>query len=158
MTKTRPLKSAPVEPRDPILSEPAYRRMVLGAARGLKVVVVFYALTLLGFAITLGHLFDGRDFDVVDVGLMYFGWGLFGGALGGLASPIARGALSSIPVAALIFLPLAVAVRVMTDGWSAWRTNDVLFILASSLFMALIWGPLAWRRLHEDEQGRREKS
>ena len=83
---------------------------------------------------------------------MYFAWGLFGGGLGGLTIPMARGPMSSIPVVALIFLPLAVAVRVMTDGWSAWAMRDVLFILAPSLLMSLSWGPLAWKRLHEKER------
>jgi hypothetical protein len=151
MTKTRPLKHEPVEPTDVIFSEPAYRRCIIGAQRGLKVAAVFFGVTLVGFAITLGHLFDGRKFGVVDVAFMYSGWGLVGGAVGGLAIPIARGPMSSIPVAALIFLPLAIAVRVMNNGWTSWHFGDVLFVLAASLFMALIWGPLVWKRLHESD-------
>jgi peptidoglycan/LPS O-acetylase OafA/YrhL len=157
MAKTRRLEPEPVEPPDPILSEPALRRCIIGAQRGLKVVAVFFGVTLVGFAITLGHLFDGRTFGVVDVAFMYFGWGLVGGALGGLAIPIARGPMSSIPVAALIFLPLAIAVRVMNDGWTSWHLGDVLFLLAASLFMALIWGPLAWKRLHENDRAQRDR-
>jgi hypothetical protein len=156
VTKTRPLKGQHgaynQEAPDPILKEPAHRRMALGAQRGLKVVAVFYAVTLIGFAITLGHLFDGRSFGVVDVGLMYLTWGLIGGALGGLAAPMARGALSSIPVVTLIFLPLAVAVTAMDAGWRGLRAADLPFVLAASLFMGLIWGPLAWRQLHKPEQ------
>jgi len=125
--------------------------MVLGAERGLKVVTVFYGLTLIGFVLTGGHLFDGRSFGVIDVGFMYFAWGLFGGALGALAAPMARSAMSSIPVAALIFVPLAVAVSVMSDGWMFWRTRDLLFVPIASVLMGLFWGPLAWKRLHEDD-------
>ena len=77
MTKTRPLKTEPSEPPDSILSEPAHRRMIIGASRGAKVVAVFYAVTLIGFAITLGRLFEGREFGVVHIGFMYFGWGVF---------------------------------------------------------------------------------
>ena len=160
MAKTRPLKPGPIEglaPPDPILAEPPVRRMAIGAERGLKVVCVFYGVTLLGFVLTSDHLFGGREFGVVDVGFMYVAWGLFGGALGGLAIPMARGPMSSIPVAALIFLPLAVAVRVMADGWSDWTTRDVLFITAACLFMALLWGPLAWKRLHENGRTRRKQ-
>jgi len=136
---------------DPILSEPAHRRMAIGAQRGIKVTAVFYLFTLIGFLITGGHLFDGKSFGVIDIGFMYFAWGLSGGALGGLAIPVARGWVSSIPVLALIFLPLAVAVRVLESGWSRWNAGDAVIILASSLFMGLLWGPLAWRQLHRKE-------
>jgi len=137
------------DPPDPILSEPAYRRFAIGAMRGMKVTLVFYALTLVGFVITAGHLFDGRSFGVIDIGFMYLSWGLCGGGLGGVAIPIARGWFSSILVAALIFLPLAVAVRVLDRGWTQWSGGDAALILASSVFMGLLWGPLAWKRMHE---------
>jgi peptidoglycan/LPS O-acetylase OafA/YrhL len=162
VSKTRPLRSVKdrLEKRtpDPILTEPALRRMALGGRRGLKVVTVFYGLTLVGFALTLGHLFDGRSFGIVQIGFMYLSWGLLGGALGGLAVPLARSAVSSIPVAALIFLPLGVAVMVMTEGWSFWTTSDLLFPPIASLLMGVLWGPLAWMRLHEDESRTRRPS
>jgi hypothetical protein len=131
--------------------------MALGAARGLKVVVVFYAVTLVGFAITLGHLFDGRSFGVIDVGAMYAIWGVFGGALCGLAIPIARGALSSIPVATLTFLPLAIATFSMAQGWRS-VTHELPIIIAAATFMGLIWGPLAWRQLHKDTPSARTQT
>ena len=105
MTKTRPLKHEAVAAPDVILSESALRRCIIGAQRGLKVVTVFYGLTLVGFAITLGHLFDGRSVGVIDVGFMYLTWGLLGGALGGLAIPMARGPMTSIPVAQHMIRP-----------------------------------------------------
>jgi hypothetical protein len=52
---------------------------------------------------------------------------------------------------ALIFLPLAVAVRVLDIGWADWNTGDVILVAASSLLMGLLWGPLAWRQLHKNE-------
>ncbi|HEX5071903.1 MAG TPA: hypothetical protein VFW03_01785 [Gemmatimonadaceae bacterium] len=125
--------------------------MAIGAKRGIKVVTLFYLLTLIGFVITAGHLFDGRSFGVIDVGFMYLAWGVCGGALGGLAVPIARGWASSIPVLALIFLPLAVAVRILDLGWTDWNAGDVVIVLASSLLMGLLWGPLAWRQLHKGQ-------
>jgi hypothetical protein len=39
----------------------------------------------------------------------------------------------------------------MNNGWTSWHFGDVLFVLAASLFMALIWGPLVWKRLHESD-------
>jgi hypothetical protein len=83
---------------------------------------------------------------------MYFSWGLFGGALGGLSVPIARSAASSIPVLFLIFLPLAVAVHVMESGWHEWNIRVILGIFALSLLMGLIWGPLTWKQLHKREE------
>jgi hypothetical protein len=141
----------PASTRDPILFAPAHRRMAIGAKRGIKATAAFYIVTLLGFVVTAGKLFDGRSYDVIDIGFMYLAWGVFGGALGGLAAPIARSSVSTIPVMALIFLPLAIAVRVLTSGWAGWNARDMTFIVASCLLMSLLWGPLVWRQLQKKD-------
>ena len=33
--------------------------------------------------------------------------------------------------------------------------RDVLLVLASSFLIGLLWGPLAWKRMHEHEQARK---
>jgi hypothetical protein len=41
---------------------------------------------------------------------------------------------------------------VLLSGWTKWRSGDVAMVLATSIFMSLLWGPLAWKRLHESDE------
>lgn len=133
--------------RGNLVKDPMLKRVKLGAEIGLIIGGLLSAwvvlLALVQFTIELPV--DGHRVNLFAVLLLYLGGGIFGGALAGFLSPLARNAAGAVLVGIIVAFPLASAVGCIIGGFPPW--DETTFITVC--IMTAVFGPtlgIAYRR------------
>ena len=149
----RPTRSAGEEKLDPS-QQPVTARSYWGAKWGIRFGLTFVVYAAIIFVLRGSASSAGRVPSFAGVATIYLCGGFVAGLIVGTLLPLTRWAVGAAAVGVIAAIPIYILVRLATQGFGYWATEDIVEILLLALLVGAPVG-VTYRKIFVTGAGKR---